>query len=44
MKYKSNINNELEQYSVDEDADLNEAAKLLSNGMFNNIIDNFEGF
>jgi hypothetical protein len=38
-KYNNNLNNELEYNSIDEDADLVDAAKQISTGLFNNIID-----
>ena len=39
FKYNNNLNNELEYNSIDEDADLVDAAKQISNGLFSNIID-----
>lgn len=44
IRQRSLLNQKIDEESVDEGEDLHEAARLFSKGMFQNVLDNFEGF
>ena len=44
IRQRNTLNQKIDEESVDEGDDLDEAARMLSRGMFQKVIDNFEGF